>query len=300
MSTPDKAVEQFQGWCLVVKLDKSGHALGVEATKPGEKPRTFKGGLGAAKTALREEDEGVQDTESRRTRLHRALDCVLDKRLAKDDAQSPEQEWEHSSSVRNGWLLELARQDLKFQWRHWKDLPVEVQKAVTAMLQKRSDVGKAHDSKPINQKQLQAAAVKANARHALFNAGKAVQQSNFRSAVVWFRKAEELFMEAGLTKEANLAAGKAMEAESYAGKKDVDRGGKDSYEGAQKERELTKKLEEAVATLQAARTHKAAPTEENRLWLAYKAAKIELEKVQEENLRQKKEAAKRRKSLGFL
>jgi hypothetical protein len=37
------------------------------------------------------------------------------RKMAKDDAQSPEQEWEHSSSVRNGWLLELARQDLKFQ-----------------------------------------------------------------------------------------------------------------------------------------------------------------------------------------
>ena len=59
----------------------------------------------------------------------------------------------------------------------------------------------------------------------LQQAGRAAQQQNFRSAVFWFRKAEELFTEAGMQKEANLAAGKAMEAESYQGKKDVDRGG---------------------------------------------------------------------------
>jgi hypothetical protein len=57
------------------------------------------------------------------------------------------------------------------------------------------------------------------------SSGPAVQQSNFRSAVIWFRKAEELFTDVGLTRDAELAAGKAMEAESYVGKKDVDWGG---------------------------------------------------------------------------
>jgi TPR repeat protein len=66
----------------------------------------------------------------------------------------------------------------------------------------------------------------ANARHALYNGERAAQRQDYRAAVTWFTKAEELFKDAGLTKEANRAAVRAMECEDYRGKKDVDKGSK--------------------------------------------------------------------------
>ena len=187
---------------------------------------------------------------ARRTRLHRALDVVLDRKVAHDAQGSGarltqiNKEYNRLSAQQS----KLGAKLIEEGHGHVRHSELAATGSPTALeyLRLSSELNRlrlegeriygpdfrpghstyyrpktirAKDSTPGSGK------TTANARHALFNAGKAAQQSNFRSAVFWYRKAEELFLEAGLTRDAELAAGKAMEAESYAGKKDVDRGG---------------------------------------------------------------------------